>query len=102
MSKEEQSFFDMLLTKEEGSTKEGLVDVVKEVLVDVVKEVVEEETIPGQGGEEEIEPGASEEFFKKQKHCHVFHFGPENVLSLDQSCLSVEVTRTNMSKQFSQ
>ena len=64
MSKEEQSFFDMLLTKEEGSTKEGLVDVVKEVLVDVVKEVVEEETIPGQGGEEEIEPGASEEFFK--------------------------------------
>ena len=57
MSKEEQSFFDMLLTKEEGSTKEGLVD--------VVKEVVEEETIPGQGGEEEIEPGASEEFFKE-------------------------------------
>ena len=94
MSKEEQSFFDVLLIKEEGSTKE--------VLVDVVKEVVEEEAIPGQGGEEEIEPGASEEFFKKQKHCHVFHFGPENVLSLDQSCLSVEVTRTNMSKQFSQ
>ena len=62
MSKEEQSFFDML---EEGSTKEVLVDVVKEVLVDVVKEVVEEETIPGQGGEEEIEPGASEEFFKE-------------------------------------
>ena len=55
MSKEEQSFFDVLLMKEEGSTKE--------VLVDVVKEVVEEETIPGQGGEEEIEPGASEEFF---------------------------------------
>ena len=57
MSKEEQSFFDILLMKEEGSTKE--------VLVDVVKEVVEEEAIPGQGGEEEIEPGASEEFLKE-------------------------------------
>ena len=59
MSKEEQSFFDILLMKEEGSTKE--------VLVDVVKEGVEEEAIPGQGGEEEIEPGASEEFFLKSK-----------------------------------